>query len=428
MNFYIETFGCKVNQYDSQEIAEYMEQSGFNRTENSDNADIVIINSCTVTAESDRKARNAVRSYKKKNTDCITVLSGCLPQSKPDLYADFPKADIITGNKENENIPNLVLSYIRNPIKSSFVPAHNTGDSYSGAGITRFDAHTRAFMKIQDGCDCFCSYCIIPYSRGRSRSRDLISIKKEMEALSAFGYKEISLVGINLSDYGKNMPYSLSDVVLLADDIAGIERVRLGSLEPVFLTDDILLNLKKSEKLCNHFHISLQSGSDKILQKMNRRYTSEGYLALCEKLRSSFPDCALTTDIIVGFPEESDEDFYNSISLAKKACFEKIHIFPYSKRDGTKAALEKGQITNAEKRRRCSSLLDVAEHLRKDAFEAQIGKEYEVLLEGVSNGSFTGYTTNYFPVKMRGKNFNSGDIVNVVINDADYEYLYGKSK
>lgn len=428
MNFYIETFGCKVNQYDSQEIAEYMEQSGFNRTENSDNADIVIINSCTVTAESDRKARNAVRSYKKKNTDCITVLSGCLPQSKPDLYADFPKADIITGNKENENIPNLVLSYIRNPIKSSFVPAHNTGDSYSGAGITRFDAHTRAFMKIQDGCDCFCSYCIIPYSRGRSRSRDLISIKKEMEALSAFGYKEISLVGINLSDYGKNMPYSLSDVVLLADDIEGIKRVRLGSLEPVSLTDDILQNLKKSKKLCNHFHISLQSGSDKILQKMNRRYTVAEYLALCEKLRTLFPDCALTTDIIVGFPEESDEDFYSSISLAKKACFEKIHIFPYSKRDGTKAALEKGQITNAEKRRRCSSLLDVAEHLRKDAFEAQIGKEYEVLLEGVSNGSFTGYTTNYFPVKMRGKSFNSGDVVNVIINDADYEYLYGESK
>ncbi|HZJ74982.1 MAG TPA: tRNA (N(6)-L-threonylcarbamoyladenosine(37)-C(2))-methylthiotransferase MtaB [Clostridia bacterium] len=428
MNFYIETFGCKVNQYDSQEIAEYMEQSGFNRTEDSANADIIIINSCTVTAESDRKARSAVRSYKKKNIDCITVLSGCLPQSNPDLYADFPDADIITGNKANENIPNLVLSYIRNPVKSFLVPTHKTGDSYSGAGITRFDAHTRAFMKIQDGCDCFCSYCIIPYSRGRSRSRDLISIKKEMEALSAFGYKEISLVGINLSDYGKNMPYSLSDVVLLADDIVGIKRVRLGSLEPVFLTDNMLQSLKKSKKLCNHFHISLQSGSDKILKQMNRRYTSKEYLALCEKLRGSFPNCALTTDIIVGFPGESDEDFYSSISLAKKARFEKIHIFPYSRRDGTKAALEKKQISNAEKRRRCSVLLDVAEALRRDAFEAQIGKEYEVLLEGVSNGSFTGYTTNYFPVKIRGKNFKSGDVINVIINGADYEYLYGVSK
>lgn len=428
MNFYIETFGCKVNQYDSQEIAELLELSGFSRAKDKDSASIVIINSCTVTAESDRKARSAIRSYKKKNPDCITVLSGCLPQSKPDLYSNFPDADIITGNKEIKNIPNLILSYIRNPVKAFSVPLHKSGDSYNNGEITRFDGHTRAFMKIQDGCDCFCSYCIIPYSRGRSRSRDLLSIKKEMVTLSEFGYKEISLVGINLSDYGRNTPYSLADAVLLADDIEGIKRVRLGSLEPDFLTDEMLNSLKNSKKLCNHFHISLQSGSDKVLKHMNRRYTGNEYLSLCEKLRTLFPNCSLTTDIIVGFPGESEEDFYSSINLANKARFEKIHIFPYSKREGTKAALEKEQITNAEKRRRCSLLLDEAEVLRKDAFELQIGKEYEILLESVSNGYFTGYTTNYFPVKVRSLDFKNGDIITVLITEVDNEYLYGERK
>lgn len=426
MNFYIETFGCKVNQYDSQEIIECMEKSGFNRTENSNDANIIIINSCTVTASSDRKAKSTIRSYKKKNPSCITVLCGCLPQSKPDLYANYPDADIITGNKINKDIPNLILSYMKNPAKSFVLPAHKTGDLYNGIGITRFDAHTRAFMKIQDGCDCFCSYCIIPYSRGRSRSRDLLSIKKEMEALSEFGYKEVSLVGINLSDYGRNTSYSLSDAVLLADDIKPIKRVRLGSLEPVFLTDAMLDNLKKSEKLCNHFHVSLQSGSDKILKQMNRRYTGEEYITLCDKLRTLFPDCTLTTDIIVGFPGESEEDFQDSVNLVKNVRFEKVHIFPYSKREGTKAALAKNQIPNAEKRRRSSLLLDVATTLRSAAFKAQIGKNHKVLLEKpLHNGTFTGYTTNYFPVKVRGDNLRSGDIVNVMIHDTDYKYLYG---
>ncbi len=426
MNFYIETFGCKVNQYDSQEIAQILEGHGLERAKNALYADVVIINSCTVTAHSDRKTRNAIQKYKAENPDCVMVLTGCLPQSRPDdLYAYYPNIDIVTGNRSNSRLFEMITEYISSHKRVVDILTHKEGDPFTGEGITSFEGHTRAFIKIQDGCDCFCSYCIIPYSRGRSRWKELSKIKDEMKALADAGYKEIVLVGINLSDYGKNSSLTLANAVSASFDIDKIQRIRLGSLESNNISDEMLAKLKESSKLCPHFHISLQSGSDKILKAMNRHYTSGEYLCLCERLRTMFEDCTLTTDIMVGFPGETEHDFNLSIDVAKKAGFEKIHIFPYSKREGTKAALSANHVTNAEKKRRVALLARTADELRQKAFRLQVGKEYEVLVESSAQGGFDGYTRNYFPVRIQGEGFKCGELVRVKIYDWDKNHLLG---
>lgn len=425
MNFFIETFGCKVNQYDSQEIANQMINHGFTRSQEASAADVIIINSCTVTAESDRKARGAVRRHRRKNPTSVVVLAGCLPQANPDMYANFPDADIVVGNRSNNKIAEMITAFMDNRIKSSDIQTHRKGDAFIGEGITCFEDHTRAFVKIQDGCDRFCSYCIIPVSRGRSRSKELPKLKNELNALANNGYKEIVLVGINLSDYGKNTPNSLADAIFAAEDISGIRRIRLGSLEPDYLTLALLNDFKQSTKLCPHFHLSLQSGSDSILKAMNRHYTSAEFLELCETLRRLFPDCALTTDIITGFPGETEKDFNASVDLVKKVRFEKIHIFPYSKRENTKAAQMSNHIPNSEKKRRAAFLSRIAEEIRREIMCAQIGKEYEVLLENSSANGFEGYTRNYFPVNIQSQKHQSGNLFNVKIIAANDEYLFG---
>lgn len=425
MNFYIETFGCKVNQYDSQEMADRLAERGFIRLNEPSAADIIIVNSCTVTAQSDRKVKSALRGYKRDNPARTVVLAGCLPQSNPELREGFLEADIVIGNRNNGKIAEIITNYLNIRERVFDVTAHRKGDLFTGEGITAFEGHTRAFVKIQDGCDRFCGYCIIPASRGRSRSKDLSKVKDEMRVLAAAGYKEIVLVGINLSDYGKNAPYSLADAVLAAEDIDGIYRIRLGSLEPDHLTDEMLKRLSDSSKLCFHFHVSLQSGSEKILAAMNRHYTPQEYLKLCGKLRSTFPGCALTTDIMTGFPGETEYDFNKSIELAQNALFEKIHIFPYSKRAGTKAASAANQVPAAEKKRRAALLRDVAENLRDNAFRNQIGKRYEILLESLSDDGFEGYTDNYFPVKTQDNSHKNGELLNVVILGEKDGYLLG---
>ncbi|MGI6745282.1 MAG: tRNA (N(6)-L-threonylcarbamoyladenosine(37)-C(2))-methylthiotransferase MtaB [Acutalibacteraceae bacterium] len=425
MNFYIDTFGCKVNQYDSQEMAQGLERQGFKRTNSPLDADIVIINSCTVTAESDRKTRNAIQKHRRDKPDSILVLTGCLPQARPDLCSDYSNVDIVTGNRSSDRLPDIITEYLSSCKRVVDITAHKKGDPFTGEGISSFEGHTRAFIKIQDGCDCFCSYCIIPYSRGRSRWKDISKLKDEMAALSDAGYKEIVLVGINLSDYGKGSSLTLADAVFAAEDIKGIHRIRLGSLESNHISHEMLTELKKSSKLCAQFHISLQSGSDRILKAMNRNYTSGEYLELCEKLRIMFHDCTLTTDIMVGFPGETEPDFSLSVDLAKKARFEKIHIFPYSKREGTKAAMSSNQITNAEKKRRAALLAEAADEIRQRAFRLQIGKEHEILVESSAPEGFDGYTRNYFPVKIQGGGFKSGELVRVKIFDINKDYLIG---
>ncbi|MBR6568653.1 MAG: tRNA (N(6)-L-threonylcarbamoyladenosine(37)-C(2))-methylthiotransferase MtaB [Clostridia bacterium] len=395
------TLGCKVNQYESQAISEALSKRGY-ETVTEGKADIFIVNSCTVTASADQKTRQAVRRFKRNNPDAIVVLTGCMPQAYPEKSKELLEADIILGNRNNEEIADAIEQFLKFGSRVFEIKEHKKGDSFSGSTISRFEERTRAYIKIQDGCNRFCSYCIIPYSRGRVRSKPLDELKAELETLAKGGYKEVVLVGINLSSYGSDIGITFPDAVKTANDTRGIERVRLGSLEPDHLTDEVIEKLAECEKLCPQFHISLQSGCDNTLKKMNRHYTADEYRQICRKLRKSFKDCTLTTDVMVGFAGESEEDFRESLDFVKEIAFEKVHVFPYSVRKGTKAESFGGQIDKKTKEERSRLMTQTAEEIRLSFFRNQIGKKYSVLFETADNdGYFCGHTANYIPVKAR---------------------------
>ena len=425
MNVYIFTLGCKVNQYESQEIGEMFEKSGYTLLNEPDNADIIIVNSCTVTAESVRKVRQSVRHLKKISPNAFLILTGCASQAEPEILSALPEVNLMLGNRNNINIVALCENALKE--RGSSVNAHEeheTGESFQGLGITHFEGHTRAFLKIQDGCDRFCSYCLIPKARGRSRSKPLADIDRELSELSKNGYGEIVFVGINLSDYGKGTPYSLPDALMLAEKYDSIKRVRLGSLEPDHITDEMIERLKNVTKLCPQFHISLQSGCNSVLKRMNRHYPREEYKALADSLRSAFKDASVTTDILVGFPTESEADFCETVDFAKSIGFEKIHIFPYSKRNGTPAAAMP-QLSNAIKDDRAKRLGAAAAEIRKEYLLKQVGKVYEVLFETEHPKFSEGYTKNYTPVRIYDGKDRKGKFINVLITDAGDDYCVG---
>ncbi len=421
MKVYFYTLGCKVNQYESQEMSELFEKHGYTIIYNIESADIAVVNSCTVTAESVRKTRQTVRRFKKKNPECIVVLTGCASQAEKQLIDDLPEVDVYLGNRSNTQIVTAVEKHIKEHSQINMRLEHETGDPFIGTGITRFDGHTRAFLKIQDGCDRFCSYCLIPTARGRSRSKPLDLIDKELCALAENGYKEIVFVGINLSDYGKKTPHSLPDALKLAEKYDGIERVRLGSLEPDHITDKMIDELKTVSNLCPQFHISVQSGCDNVLKKMNRHYTADEYKALARKLRTTFPDATITTDVLVGFPSETDDDFNITVDFVKAVKFEKVHVFPYSVREGTVAA-KMEQHSNAVKDKRAAVLIEITEKIRADYLKEQIGKQVEVLFETQRDGYYEGYTKNYTPVRIYTEENLHGKILNVTITEAKDDY------
>lgn len=425
MNIYFYTLGCKVNQYESQEMGELFEKSGYTIIYNIESADVAVVNSCTVTAESVRKTRQTIRRFRKKNPDCIIVLTGCASQAEKQIIDDLPEVDVFLGNRSNTQIVTAVEKFINERSKVNMRLEHETGDPFIGTGITRFDGHTRAFLKIQDGCDRFCSYCLIPTARGRSRSKSLELIDKELCALAENGYKEIVFVGINLSDYGKNTPYALPDALKLAEKYDTIERVRLGSLEPDHITDKMIDELKSITKLCPQFHISVQSGCDNVLKKMNRHYTAEEYKALTKTLRATFHDATITTDVLVGFPCETEDDFKETVNFVKDIKFEKVHVFPYSVREGTVAA-KMEQHTNAIKDKRAADLIEVTEKIRADYLKAQMGKTVEVLFETQRDGFYEGYTKNYTPVRVYTEENLHGLVLNVTITEAKDDYCVGR--
>ena len=426
MKVFFHTLGCKVNQYETQEMREMLKKSGYEITENEQDADIFVVNSCTVTSESDRKTRQCVRHYKNKYPESTVVLTGCMPQSFPEMAKKLTEADIVLGNRNNSKLVESLSEYFNDDGRVLHLDCHKSGEGLISPGITDFEERTRATLKIEDGCDRFCSYCIIPKARGRVRSKPIEDIKKEVTALANNGYREIVLVGINLSAYGKGGDLDLSDAVFAAAENKKIERIRLGSLEPDHITDELIEKLVKCEKLCPQFHISLQSGCNKTLKKMNRHYTAEEYAALCDKLRKSFKDCTLTTDIMVGFPQETEEDFSDTVKFAEKIGFEKIHIFPYSRRSGTVADKMEGQIEKSVKGYRVAELSKVADKIRTEFLKNQIGKTVSVLIEGKQkDGEMFGYTPNYTPVKVMG-NARIGSITDVLITDYDFEFCIGK--
>lgn len=425
MKVYFTTFGCKVNQYETQEMSELLVKAGFTITTSPTSADIIIVNSCTVTAEGVRKVRQTVRKLKKNNVNAVMVLTGCASQAEPDIIMnDLPEIDILMGNRNNTDIVNILKKFFENKTRLNAHICHSRDDVFLGTGITKFDGHTRAFLKIQDGCDRYCSYCLIPFARGFSRSKAIEDIDSELKVLNENGYKEIVFVGINLSDYGKGTKNSLPDALQLAEKYDNIKRIRLGSLEPDHITREMIEKLGKITKLCPQFHISLQSGSDSVLKKMNRHYTADEYKTLTENLREVFPDATITTDILTGFPTETEEEFLETVEFAKAIRFEKAHIFPYSVREGTVAS-KLPQLTNAVKENRAKKLTEVTNETRKEYLKEQIGKTVNVLFETDKNDYSEGYTENYTPVRIYDNTKRSGEIIKVKITEAKDDYCIG---
>ena len=418
------TLGCKVNQYESQAMSEKAAANGYEIVTAGEEADVYVVNSCTVTAESDRKTRQAVRKFKRNHPESIVVLTGCMPQAFPQDAERLEQADIVLGNKNNYRLFDLLNRYFSCGQRVIDIEEHKTGDKFSGGDISGFERRTRAVVKIEDGCNRFCSYCIIPYSRGRVRSKPIDELKCELEKLSETGFAEVVLVGINLSAYGSDIGLNICDAVELADGM-NFRRVRLGSLEPDHITDDVIERLSKLRSFCPQFHISLQSGCNNTLKAMNRHYSAEEYFELCRKLRASFPDATITTDIMVGFPTESEEDFAENVRFAQKVGFEKVHVFPYSPREGTKAA-KMPQIEKSVKEKRSHIMIEKTEEIRQNFLKNQIGKTLGVLLETRhADGCVEGYTKNYTPVKVEG-DLPCGEIVEVKITAVDGDFCIGE--
>ena len=423
MNIVFQTLGCKVNQYESEAMREALINLGHT-SEKDLQIDAIIINSCTVTAESDRKTRQLVRRMRRQNPNAIIVLTGCMVQAFPEDAKQLTEADIVIGNKDIKKVIEAIKSYSDKRIFS--IEQHNIGDEYNTIGLSSFNERTRAFMKIQDGCDRFCTYCIIPFARGRVRSRNVDEIKSEAQRLAKNGFCEIVLVGINLTSYGKDTDFNLCDAVDAVCEVDGIKRVRLGSLEPDHITDEMLLRFKAQPKFCPQFHLSLQSGCDETLKRMNRHYDSAFYEDLVNRIRNTFENSSITTDIMVGFAGETEEEFNKNLVFAKKIGFARAHIFAYSRRSGTVAAGLKSQVNNSEKQRRAHLMAEVTKQTEANFLNIQVGNVFPVLFETQENNISEGYTPNYTRVVVNSQADLSGEIHDVLIKTVVDDYCIGE--
>lgn len=413
MTFYIYNLGCKVNSYDAAKISAFLSSLGLIQTKDFKNADYIIVNSCTVTSKSDSKSRKMLGHFKKENPRAKIILSGCMPQVLSDEEIEVLPCDFVIGNNNLFDISKIINNENKN---KNIVKKHQKKEEFSTADLDIKSEKTRAKLKIQDGCNSFCSYCIIPYARGRERSMQLDKVFEKIDKIDELQYKELVLVGINLSRYYSDHCKSLLEVIEYADKKENIERIRLGSLEYDNITNEFLENLSKIEKFCPQFHLSVQSGSDKILKNMNRHYTTEEYKSKINTIRNLFDDATITTDIIIGFPGEEKEDFEKTLDFVKDIKFEKVHVFPYSIRRGTKAALMK-QVDPQIKKQRVKKLISVSEKIRESFLKNQIGKALSVLTEQKIDGYMFGYTKNYIPVKILDDKMENNQIVNAQITD-----------
>lgn len=408
------TLGCKVNQYETNAMIEQFIKKGYIVKEFNEKADIYIINTCTVTNMADRKSRQMLRRAKELNPNSIIVACGCYAQVAKEELEKIPEIDLIYGTNEKNKIADLIdpLGTFNNgssvpfgsktEIKETKVTDVMYQKEFLDFGVTDYTEKTRAVIKVQDGCDRFCSYCIIPYARGHVRSRKIQNVVEEIRTIAQKGIKEVVITGIHLASYGKDFkPHAeLIDLLEEINKIEGIERIRLGSLEPTLITEEFLERLSKLEKICDHFHLSLQSGCDETLKRMNRRYTTKEFEEGVELLRKYYKNVALTTDIIVGFPGETEEEFNETYQFLKKINFYQMHIFKYSPRKGTKAAVMPNQIDGNIKEQRSAKLIDLSHNNEVIYNEAEVGKELEVLWEEREGEYIKGHTTNYKIVKI----------------------------
>lgn len=412
----LHNLGCKVNAYETEAMAQKLEDAGYEIVPFNEKADVYIINTCSVTNMADRKSRQMLHKAKKMNEDAVVVAAGCYVQTATEKLLEDLSVDILIGNNKKKDIVEELQKYFDDNKYNKNVIDINATNEYEELELATVTEHTRAYIKIQDGCNQFCSYCIIPYARGRIRSREFDNIKQEVTELAQKGFKEIVLTGIHLSSYGNN-ENKLIDVVEMIAGIEGVERIRLGSLEPNIVTEDFAKRLAKVDKICPHFHLSMQSGCDNTLKRMNRHYTSDEYFEKCELLRKYFDNPAFTTDVIVGFPGETQEDYEISREFVKKVRFSELHVFKYSKRDGTVAAKMKNQIPEPVKTERSEDLIKVGENLTMEYRRKFIGKKVSVLFEEIINVAgenyWVGHTKEYIKVIMKSDKDISGDIKNV---------------
>ncbi len=432
------TLGCKVNQYETNAMAQKFLEKGYQiieeiTPENEDiKPDICIINTCTVTNMSDRKSRQMLRRMKEKNPSTIVVAVGCYAQVAKKELAKIPEIDLVLGNNEKVEIVKYVEEYINNHINNVELDDVMYSKEFSDFGDVTYTEKTRAVIKIQDGCDRFCSYCIIPYARGRVRSRKPENIISEITQIASKGIKEVVITGIHIASYGKDFAmskdskltnYRLIDLLEEINEIQGIQRIRLGSIEPLLITVEFVERLKKLEKICHHFHLSLQSGCDETLKRMNRRYTTEQFKEIVRLLRNAYSDVNLTTDIIVGFPGETDEEFNKTYQFLKEIKFYKMHVFKYSPRKGTKAAVMPNQINGDIKEERSKKLIELSDRNEIEYNKSYNGKNVEVLFEEEKDGMYKGHTQNYIMVYCQSKEKLDNKIIDVVCEKAEKEHI-----
>lgn len=416
----IHTLGCKVNIYESEYIINILKENGYQIVDFDSKADIYIINTCTVTNTSDKKSEKMIKRARKQNKDAIIIAMGCHAQIKGDNI----DADIIIGNKDKSKIISLIEEYQEN--KNKIKRIYNLDNiSFEDMYISSFNSHTRAFVKIQDGCDAFCSYCIIPYARGPIRSKDPKTVIKEITSLVENGYKEIILTGIHTGKYGKDINYTFEQLLKEIIKIKNLYRIRISSIEINELTDPILDLIKDNQVIAKHLHIPLQSGSDKILKLMDRKYDLKFYKDRIEKIRKMIKDISITTDLIVGFPNENEKDMEDTLKFLKEIKFTKIHTFPYSKREGTKAASMENQIDETIKRKRVKTVLELSDQLEQDFYQSKLNETEEVIIEQTKDGKSYGYTSNYIKVEIDSP-LKPNEVISVKINKVNNKKVTGK--
>ncbi|MBR3598808.1 MAG: tRNA (N(6)-L-threonylcarbamoyladenosine(37)-C(2))-methylthiotransferase MtaB [Lachnospiraceae bacterium] len=399
----IYTLGCKVNQYESDSMADALKDVGAQIVTGNEPADVCIINTCSVTNMADRKSRQIIHRAKKLNPNAVIVAAGCYVQAAKESLESDSKIDIVIGNNRKKDIVRLLEEYFQKGVVNDYYIDINKGCEYENMTLVKPTEHTRAYVKVQDGCNNFCSYCIIPYTRGRIRSRELREVIEEISGLASRGIKEVVITGINLSSYSDGEGHSLLELLKAVSDIDGICRIRMGSLEPRIITEEFLEGIYQDEKICPHFHLSLQSACNETLKRMNRKYTIEEYMEKCELIRSYYDRPAITTDVIVGFPGETEEEFAITKSNLEKLKLFEMHIFKYSIRKGTVAATMPNQVPDSIKEQRSNILLEMADSNSKEFQESFIGEELKVLVEEyeeTDEGCFAkGHTDRYIMVR-----------------------------
>lgn len=413
------TLGCKVNFYDTEAMLELFIKNGYEKVDFEEFADVYLINTCTVTNLSDKKSRQFIRKAKNINKNSIVVATGCYSQVAPDEVSKIEGINLVIGTKDRNKIVEEVQKYnfnfgVKNnvsDIKKEFI--------FEKLSINNLDNRTRAYLKIQEGCNQYCSYCIIPYARGPIRSREMNDVLEEVETLTKNGFKEIILTGIHVASYGKDLKNTnLLDLLKNVHEIEGVKRIRFSSIEPNVITEEFISEISKMPKICDHFHLSLQSGCDKTLKNMNRKYTTARYKEATEMLRNIMPNVSITTDIIVGFPGETEEDFLETVNFVKEVEFAKVHVFPYSPKKGTKAAIMKDQIENSIKSQRVKELSKVTTSLEEKFIKNMINKNTEVLYEKqIDKNLYEGHSSNYIKVITESEKDLENKIFNVILEE-----------